>query len=102
MHVSGISWQMIIKDIRGNIQFYVLKSQKKSRSGSFSVQIRHKQKVAKQNYREIKLVFDKTVTYLCVIPTKCNVKRTLVDPCYVVIADSLQFYLNQSLKLFQS
>ena len=31
MHVSGISWQMIIKDIRGNIQFYVLKLQKKNR-----------------------------------------------------------------------
>ena len=28
MHVSGISWQMIIKDVRGNIQFYELKSQK--------------------------------------------------------------------------
>ena len=76
MHVSGISWQMIIKDVRGNIQFYVLKSQKISRSGSFSVQIRCKQKLAEENYREIKLVFDKTVTYPCVIPTKSNVKRT--------------------------
>ena len=31
MHVSGISWQMIIKDNRENIQFYVLKSKKKYR-----------------------------------------------------------------------
>ena len=31
MHVSGISWQMIIKDVRGNIQFNASKSQKKYR-----------------------------------------------------------------------
>ena len=65
------------------------------------MRIRCKQKLAEENFRDIKLVFDKAVTYPCVIPTKSNVKRTWVDPCYVVAADSLQFYLNQSLKLFQ-